>query len=60
MQPCFYHDISVDIPLEFQKVVRTVYYLWLGLYIFRIVILVICANAVLVESLLCVHEAVMW
>jgi len=30
VQPCFYHDISVDIPLEFQKVVRSVYYLWLG------------------------------
>jgi len=30
VQPCFYQDISVDIPLEFQKVVRTIYYLWLG------------------------------
>ena len=31
VQPCFYQDISVDIPLELQKVVRTIYYLWLGL-----------------------------
>lgn len=25
--PCFYQDIGVDIPLEFQKIVRTMYYL---------------------------------
>lgn len=28
-QPCFYQDIYVDIPLEFQKVVRMLYYIWL-------------------------------
>ncbi|XP_065166319.1 secretory carrier-associated membrane protein 1 isoform X2 [Atheta coriaria] len=28
-QPCFYQDIQVDIPLEFQKIVRHLYYLWL-------------------------------
>ncbi|CAH1103083.1 unnamed protein product [Psylliodes chrysocephalus] len=28
-QPCFYQDIQVDIPLEFQKIVRTLYYLWI-------------------------------
>lgn len=28
-QPCFYQDIEVDIPLEFQKIVRHLYYLWL-------------------------------
>ncbi|XP_076042691.1 secretory carrier membrane protein isoform X3 [Oratosquilla oratoria] len=27
--PCFYQDISVDIPLEFQKIVRMLYYLWM-------------------------------
>ncbi|KAG1662787.1 Secretory carrier-associated membrane protein 1 [Nymphon striatum] len=27
--PCFYQDITVDIPLEFQKVVRAGYYLWM-------------------------------
>lgn len=28
-QPCFYQDINVDIPLEFQKIVRYLYYLWM-------------------------------
>ncbi|KAL1492599.1 hypothetical protein ABEB36_010838 [Hypothenemus hampei] len=28
-QPCFYQDIQVDIPLEFQKIVRHLYYLWM-------------------------------
>ncbi|KAL8595766.1 hypothetical protein ACOMHN_012185 [Nucella lapillus] len=26
--PCFYQDFSVDIPLEFQRIVKFVYYLW--------------------------------
>ncbi|XP_071167002.1 secretory carrier-associated membrane protein 1-like isoform X1 [Mytilus galloprovincialis] len=26
--PCFYQDFSVDIPLEFQRTVKFVYYLW--------------------------------
>ncbi|XP_077291534.1 secretory carrier membrane protein isoform X2 [Arctopsyche grandis] len=29
MQPCFHHDIDVDIPPPFQRVVRHMYYLWL-------------------------------
>jgi len=29
-QPCFYQDINVDIPVEFQKIVRYLYYLWLA------------------------------
>ena len=29
IQPCFYHDISLEIPLDFQKVVRYLYYLWM-------------------------------
>ncbi|XP_060516100.1 secretory carrier-associated membrane protein 1 isoform X2 [Cylas formicarius] len=28
-QPCFYQDIQVDIPLDFQKIVRHLYYLWI-------------------------------
>lgn len=26
--PCFYQDFSVDIPLEFQRIVKFAYYLW--------------------------------
>lgn len=28
-QPCFYQDINVDIPVEFQEHVKRLYYLWL-------------------------------
>ncbi|XP_049593371.1 secretory carrier-associated membrane protein 1 [Syngnathus scovelli] len=27
--PCFYHDITVDIPVEYQKTVKLMYYLWM-------------------------------
>uniref|UniRef100_A0A8C5P2N6 Secretory carrier-associated membrane protein n=1 Tax=Jaculus jaculus TaxID=51337 RepID=A0A8C5P2N6_JACJA len=29
VQPCFFQDISMDIPQEFQKTVSTMYYLWM-------------------------------
>jgi len=29
LQPCFHQDINVDIPIEFQEVVKRLYYLWL-------------------------------
>lgn len=29
ISPCFYQDINVDIPVEFQEMVRRLYYLWL-------------------------------
>ena len=32
VQPCFYQDFAVDIPIEFQRIVKTVYYLWLCAY----------------------------
>jgi hypothetical protein len=30
VQSCFYQDINVDIPVEFQKIVRYLYYLWVS------------------------------
>lgn len=30
--PCFYQDFSVDIPVEFQKTVKIMYYLWMCEY----------------------------
>lgn len=30
VQPCFYQDINVDVPVEFQKIVRNLYYLWIA------------------------------
>jgi len=30
VKPCFYQNIDVDIPVEFQRVVRYIYYLWIG------------------------------
>ncbi|MGH0148892.1 UNVERIFIED_CONTAM: hypothetical protein FKN15_013350 [Acipenser sinensis] len=30
--PCFYHDIAIDIPVEFQKTVKIMYYLWMCEY----------------------------
>ena len=32
VKPCFYQDFAVDIPLEFQKLVKMMYFLWLGTY----------------------------
>lgn len=30
LKPCFYQDITVDIPAEFQMIVKNLYYLWLA------------------------------
>lgn len=30
LKPCFYQDISLDIPTEFQSIVRMLYYLWIA------------------------------
>ncbi|NXF49803.1 SCAM1 protein, partial [Oceanites oceanicus] len=31
--PCFYQDFSVDIPVEFQKTVKIMYYLWMSFFL---------------------------
>ncbi|XP_065060081.1 secretory carrier-associated membrane protein 1-like [Rhopilema esculentum] len=45
--PCFYHDISVDIPIEFQKTCRMVFYVW-QLYSFALLYNCICSLALLI------------
>jgi len=30
VQPCFYQDINVEIPVEFQKIVKYLFYLWMA------------------------------
>ncbi|KAH7970781.1 hypothetical protein HPB49_015551 [Dermacentor silvarum] len=47
--PCFYQDIGVDIPLEFQKIVRTVYYLWI-FYVLVLVLNFLGGLAILVKE----------
>jgi len=32
VKPCFYQDFDVDIPVEFQQLVRSIYRLWQGDY----------------------------
>lgn len=31
IKPCFYQDFVLDIPAEFQRIVKTVYYTWIGM-----------------------------
>lgn len=30
VQPCFYQDFDIDIPLQYQKIVKTIYYSWIA------------------------------
>ncbi|XP_022658304.1 secretory carrier-associated membrane protein 1-like [Varroa jacobsoni] len=49
IKPCFYQDIGVDIPLEFQRIVRTMYYLW-GFYALLLIVNVFGGIALLIED----------
>lgn len=40
MGPCFYQDFNVDIPLEFQRIVKFTYYLW-GFHVLVLILNVI-------------------
>ena len=37
LKPCFYQDIGREIPVEFQKWVRVLFYLWMCKWTFRLV-----------------------
>merc|ERR1711988_799289 len=37
VKPCFYQDFDIDIPVEFQIFVKSIYYLWLGYVILLLV-----------------------
>ncbi|KAL3866506.1 hypothetical protein ACJMK2_043799 [Sinanodonta woodiana] len=47
--PCFYQDFSVDIPLEFQRTVKFVYYLWM-FYFFTLFLNVLGSLAYFIVS----------
>ncbi|XP_046839307.1 secretory carrier-associated membrane protein 1-like [Xenia sp. Carnegie-2017] len=49
LQPCFFHDISVDIPPDFQRTSKMLFYAW-EFYCFTMLYNVICALAYLIED----------
>jgi len=51
VQPCFYQYINVDIPVEFQRIVRHLYYLW----VLHAIILVVNALVLLLAAII-VHQ----
>lgn len=44
VQPCFYHDITVDIPMESQRTCRMVFFIW-QLYVFALIFNLLTALA---------------
>eukprot|EP00112_Aurelia_sp_Birch-Aquarium-sp1_P015834 Seg3535.2 transcript_id=Seg3535.2/GoldUCD/mRNA.D3Y31 product="Secretory carrier-associated membrane protein 2" protein_id=Seg3535.2/GoldUCD/D3Y31 len=48
-KPCFFHDISIDIPIEYQKTCRMLFYLW-QLYSFALFFNFICSLALLASG----------
>ncbi|XP_058062837.1 secretory carrier-associated membrane protein 5A isoform X1 [Anopheles bellator] len=49
VDPCFYHDINVDIPVEFQRVVQWLYRLWM-FYALVMVVNVLGGLVILIHS----------
>lgn len=49
VQPCFYQDINVEIPEQFQKLVRTAYYVWL-IYVGTLMLNVVAGFIYLLSS----------
>lgn len=49
IQPCFYQDFTVDIPGEFQKITKMVYYLWIG-YVFVLLLNFVGSLAYFISS----------
>lgn len=49
IQPCFYHDINIDIPVEFQKTVQRLYYLWM-FYAMVMVVNILGGLVILIHS----------
>ncbi|GFO30669.1 secretory carrier-associated membrane protein [Plakobranchus ocellatus] len=47
--PCFYQDFNVDIPLEFQRIVKFTYYLW-GFHVIVLILNVIGSLAYFIED----------
>ncbi|KAK3770512.1 hypothetical protein RRG08_004223 [Elysia crispata] len=47
--PCFYQDFNVDIPLEFQRIVKFTYYLW-GFHVVVLILNVIGSLAYFIED----------
>jgi len=40
VKPCFYQDFELEIPAEFQRIVRTVYYTWIGMLFTAVFVLI--------------------
>jgi len=49
-KPCFFQDFSIDIPLEFQRTVKMMYYLWLFYVCLLLINVLGCLAYMIVET----------
>jgi len=49
VQPCFYHDITVEIPIESQRLCRMVFYVW-ELYVFVLLYNLLCSLSLMLTG----------